>query len=177
MRKDVISKKYARSIYDACDGKIKDVLDVLAKVIVASKNDDYKKVVQNPFFGSTQKAEFVLAILNTKDNKIINFIKVVAQKNKLTLLPLIIKYLDLFYVNDNDKYEGSIYASEKMSKKEIDNLSKLISKKISKNVSLVYQQGSNFNGVKVGIEQLDLELVFSKNYIKSQLASHILKAI
>jgi F-type H+-transporting ATPase subunit delta len=177
MRKDVISKKYARSIYDSYKGQIKDVLDTLSKVIVASDNEDYKTIIKNPFFSATQKSDFILAILDTKDNKIINFIKVVAQKNKLILLPLMINYLELFYVNDNGKYEGYIYASKAITKKDVDNLSKLVSKKISKDVSLLYKEGSDFNGVKISIEQLDLELVFSKDYIKSQLSNHILKAI
>ena len=177
MRKDVIAKKYARSIYDAYKGDIKNVLEVLTKIITASKNDDYNKVIQNPFFTDTEKADFVLSILETKENKVINFIKLLAKKNKLIILDSIINYLNLFYLNDSGKYEGSILASQEMNQKDIDNLSKLVSKKISKDVSLSYKKDSNFNGVKISIEQLDLELAFSKDYIRNKLSSHILKAI
>ncbi len=177
MRKDVIAKKYARSIYDSYKGDTKNALEALTKIITASDNDDYNKVIQNPFFSDAQKSEFVLSIIDTKEDKVINFIKLLAKKNKLIVLPLIINYLNLFYLNDSGKYEGSIFASEAMSQKDVDNLSKLVSKKISKDVSLSYKKDSEFNGVKISIEQLDLELVFSKDYIRNKLASHILKAI
>ena len=177
MRKDVIAKKYARAIYDSYKGDIKNALEALSKVIVASSNDEYNKVIQNPFFSYEQKADFVLSVVDTKEDKVINFIKLVAKKNKLIILPSIVNYLNLFYLNDSGKYEGSIFASQKMNQKDVDNLSKLVSKKISKDVSLSYKEDSKFNGVKISIEQLDLELVFSKDYIRNKLSSHILKAI
>lgn len=181
MRSDVIAKKYAKSVYDTYSGKVEDFLEVLNIINTAKNNKDYQDAINNPFIKSGDKAEFILALLATnkksEDKKISNFIKLVSKNNKLSLLPSIYTYLNLAYVSDIAKYEGKVFASEKMDKKEIDNLSKLLSKKISKNLVLEYEDDINFNGIKVDIEQLGLELVFSKNAIKNKLSNHILKAI
>ena len=55
-------------------------------------------------------------------------------------------------------------------------LSSSLSKKFDLNISLEFVE-NDFNGIKVDVEDLGVEINFSKSRINSQMIEHIIKAI
>jgi F-type H+-transporting ATPase subunit delta len=74
------------------------------------------------------------------------------------------------------KYSGVIYSDTKIDAKLITQLSNGLSKKFDSKISLTYKKDS-FNGIKVDVEDLGIEINFSKDRINDQMVEHILKAI
>ena len=60
--------------------------------------------------------------------------------------------------------------------KVMQELSKGLSKKFDLNISLEFVK-NDFNGIKVDVEDLGIEINFSKTRINSQMIEHIVKAI
>ena len=58
----------------------------------------------------------------------------------------------------------------------MQDLSNGLSKKFDSSISLSFVK-NDFNGIKVGIEDLGVEINFSKSRINSQMIEHIVKAI
>jgi F-type H+-transporting ATPase subunit delta len=73
-------------------------------------------------------------------------------------------------------YSGFVYSDSKIDDKVIKGLSAGLSKKFDSTISLQFVK-NNFNGIKVDVEDLGIEIDFSKLRINSQIIEHIIKAI
>jgi len=73
-------------------------------------------------------------------------------------------------------YEGIICSDTEIDAKVIKELSAGLSKKYDATISLVFIK-NDFNGLKVEVEGLGIEINFSKDRIDSQIIEHIIKAI
>jgi F-type H+-transporting ATPase subunit delta len=78
--------------------------------------------------------------------------------------------------NSTKNYEGIIYSDSDIDAKVIEELSGGLCKKFDSNISLSFVK-NDFNGIKVEVEGLGIEIDFSKDRIDSQIIEHIIKAI
>jgi len=177
LKKNIIAKKYAKSIYDACNGKVDNFLDALGIIDIASQQKEYNSLVQNPLVNIESKVDFLTKITKTKDDKVKNFIKVIAKNHKISVLPIIFKYIKELSLKDSGKYTGFVISKDKVSQKDIDSMATILSKKISKDITLEYKEKSDFDGIKVDVDSLGIEVIFSKESISNKLLAHIVKAI
>ena len=76
----------------------------------------------------------------------------------------------------NNAFTGKIFSDSDIDPKTVESLSAGLSKKVDANISLEFVK-TDFNGIKVEVEDLGIELNFSKERINSSLINHILKAI
>ena len=76
----------------------------------------------------------------------------------------------------NNTYTGIVYSNSDIDATTLNELGSGISKKINSNVTLQFVK-NDFDGVKMQIEDLGLEIDFSKSRINTQIIEHILKAI
>jgi len=78
--------------------------------------------------------------------------------------------------NSTKTYAGVVYSDSSIDVKLIDDLSAGLSKKFNSTISLSSVK-NDFNGIKVDVEDLGIEINFSKDRIDSQIIEHIIKAI
>ena len=76
----------------------------------------------------------------------------------------------------NNSYTGVIYTNQELSYDSVVSIADQFSRKF--NVALSLSQNiCDYDGIKVDIDGLGVEISFSKDRLKTQLVDHILKAV
>ena len=78
--------------------------------------------------------------------------------------------------HSSKSYEGRVYSNSEIDSKVIQDLSDGLSKKFDSTITLNFQK-TDFNGIKVDVEDLGIEIDFAKSRINTQMIEHIIKAI
>ena len=92
------------------------------------------------------------------------------------LIPYIAKLLRAYLQKEANAYSGVVFSKKKLDKKELVELEDIIGKYTHAKVSLSYEKGDN-EGVKVVVEDLGVEVNFSKERVKEQLIEFISRAL
>ena len=76
----------------------------------------------------------------------------------------------------NNSYEGVIYTNNALNDADIQNLNTQFAKRFNVSLTLT-QKICDYDGIKVDIDGLGVEVGFDKNRLKTQMIDHILKAV
>jgi len=174
----LVAKRYVKALLDGENAEnmagISVVFDALSSQF---ENESFVDFISAPDVSSSVKEEILLAAIEkAKSEKINNLIKLLAEKNRFVIIPEIAKQISKEIAVVNNAYTGKIYSDTDMDAKTVEALSNGLSKKVDANITLEFIK-NNFDGIKVEVEDLGVELNFSKERINSTLINHILKAI
>jgi F-type H+-transporting ATPase subunit delta len=175
---ELIAKKYIKALKVGSDLEyiqgVKDVFDVLA---ISFKDEKFVSIVSNPNVSSEDKSALLLeAVKPAKSEKLDNFIKLLVEHKRINIIPAIAKELGKDIAVSTKTYTGKVFSNSDIDKKTIQSLSAGLSKKFDSTISLEFIK-NDFNGIKVEVEGLGIEINFSKDRIDSQIIEHIIKAI
>jgi F-type H+-transporting ATPase subunit delta len=124
-----------------------------------------------------QKLEILLAAVKPAKSEIINtLIKLLVEKNRTSIIPALAEGMRKDMADTNKTYSGVVYSDSDIDAKVIQDLTSGLSKKFDSNISLDFIK-DDFNGIKVDVEDLGIEINFSKTRINNQIIEHIVKAI
>ena len=171
-----IANKYAIALIKS--SKDDDINDLCQAIKTISQSFSIKKI-KYILHSSTNKQKIVqlfMDIANTSNKKIANFLKILASKDRLSLIPQISLALESKQAETTNAYTGYILSKEPIDAQSLKTLQENISKKVSKNITLTHQK-STFDGIKIDIPTLNIQITFSKQQIKTKLIEHILKSI
>ncbi len=175
--KESITKRYVKALLESLDENgVKSFLDFGEKLSSAYENEKFKTVLQSPDVSREQKIELVLSPLSKKDKKIQNFVKILAENNRLMFFPSINEELKKQVSQKENIYEGEVISDWDISKEQILKLESGFSKKFGATVRLKANK-SSYPGLKISIDSLGVEASFSVERLKAQITEHILKAI
>ena len=99
-----------------------------------------------------------------------------AKNRRINLIPQIFEGLRSKIAATNNEFHGKIYSSKAIEKSKIKELETQISKKFNANVKLE-PVVTDYNGVKIDVEDLGFEISFSIDRLKNKMSEYILKAI
>ena len=175
---ELIAKRYIKALKSDFDletvQNISSVFDALAD---SFQDDKFVSVIVNPEVSSKDKSEILLeAVKPAKSDKVNNLIKLLVENKRVSIIPAIAKELKKDIAKTTKTYEGVIYSDSDIDTKVIDELGKGLSKKFDSTISFSFVK-NDFNGIKVEVEGLGIEINFSKDRIDSQIIEHIIKAI
>ncbi len=174
---DLIAKRYVKALVDGRDSKaIKTLSTNLNTISTAYADEKFNSIVSSPEVSDSKKVELVLSLVKKADETLTNFVKLLGEKRRLTLLPDIATELDVQIAKLNNEYVGVVYTNQELSKDYVSSIEKQFSKKFDVNLSLS-QNVCDYDGIKVDIDGLGVEISFSKERLKSQMIDHILKAV
>lgn len=174
---DLIAKRYVKALVDGRDSKaIKALSTSLNTISTAYADEKFNSIVSSPEVSDSKKVELVLSLVKKADETLTNFVKLLGEKRRLTLLPDIATELDVQIAKLNNEYVGVVYTNQELSKDYVSSIEKQFSKKFDVNLSLS-QNVCDYDGIKVDIDGLGVEISFSKERLKSQMIDHILKAV
>lgn len=174
---DLIAKRYVKALVDGRDSKaIKALSTNLNTISTAYADEKFNSIVSSPEVSDSKKVELVLSLVKKADETLTNFVKLLGEKRRLTLLPDIATELDVQIAKLNNEYVGVVYTNQELSKDYVSSIEKQFSKKFDVNLSLS-QNVCDYDGIKVDIDGLGVEISFSKERLKSQMIDHILKAV
>jgi F-type H+-transporting ATPase subunit delta len=173
---ELIAKRYAKALSMAT----KDVKSLVAKLDVLSEalsNKEVSEVLLSPIVDSDKKTDMVLSVLKKdKDGILKNFIKVLGEKKRLDLIPAITKVLNAEIQKESNVYEGVLKSSKELDEKEIKKLEKTLSNYTGAKIKL-NQEKSELDGLRVSVDDLGIEVNFSKERVKEQLIDFIKKSL
>ncbi len=175
---ELIAKRYVKALNEGSDTEsTQNMSDVFSVLATSFKDEKFVQIIANPNVSTSIKSEILLeAVKSAKSNKINNLIKLLVEKKRINIIPAIAQELKKEIAASSKTYEGVVYSDSEIDAKTMKELSSGLSKKFDLNVSLIFVK-NDFNGIKVDVEDLGIEINFSKSRINSQIIEHIVKAI
>lgn len=175
--RDLVAKRYVKALLAGLSGdEFERFLKVLSEISSAFLSDKFKNIISSPTISGKQKIDLLLSFVDEKDEKFLNFIKLLGENNRLEILPNIVDELLLQKAKNDNIYHGKIYANEDISAGQVANLQESFSKKFNAKIILEVVK-SDYNGIKIELDDLGVEASFSIDRLKAQMSEYILKAI
>lgn len=175
--KDLVAKRYVKALIDGRDSStINTISNKLNEISSAFADEKFNSIISSPEISSDAKVNLVNSLVDGIDGDLSNFIKLLGEKRRLDLLPFIAKELNTQIAKMNNSYVGVVYTNQELSNDYVSSIEEQFSKKFDVKLSLS-QSVCEYDGIKVDIDGLGIEISFSKDRLKSQLIDHILKAV
>lgn len=175
---ELIAKRYVKALKEGIDSaSMQAVSDLFSALSDSFKDEKFIQVVTNPNVAVEDKSSILLeAVKPAKSEKLDNFIKLLVQNKRIEVIPAISEVLKKEIANTTKTFEGTVYSDTKLDSKVISDLSSGLSKKFDSTITLNFEK-NDFNGIKVAVDGLGVEINFSKDRISNQIIQHIIKAI
>jgi F-type H+-transporting ATPase subunit delta len=175
--RELIAKKYVNALLKSTtNDELNSIIDSLNALIPAFGLEKFRNIIQSPNISASEKESLVLELLDSPSPKLTNFIKLLSQKDRLGLLPSIKTALDYQLRVMQNRFEGVVEGSFELSDEQLKALEESFGKKFDAKIELRNKK-SNYPGIRVALDDLGVEVSFSLERLKAQMAEHILKAI
>lgn len=173
---ELIAKRYSQalsSVSTNLNGTV-EVLNVLSESI---NNTDVLKTLTSPIITNEKKTEMILAsVQDSADKHLVNFIKILGENGRLDLIPAITKVLNSDQQREANEYEGLLTSSSELNENSLTELETSLKEYTGSTIKLK-QERSDLDGMKVSVEDLGIEVNFSKQRVKEQLIDFIKKSL
>lgn len=175
---DLVAKRYVKALIDGRDNQvINNISSNLNTISTAFADEKFISIITSPEIADKAKVDLIISLVDAANNEILkNFIKLLGEKRRLSLLPFIANELNTQLAKMNNSYVGVVYTNLELSSDYVSSIEDQFSKKFDVKLSLS-QKVCDYDGIKVDIDGLGVEISFSKERLKSQLIDHILKAV
>ena len=175
---ELIAKRYIKALKMNSDiESMKNMTSIFSALAEAFNEKKFVQIVNNPDVSQEQKSEILLASVKSADSKDVNnLIKLLVEHNRITVIPAIAEVMRKEVASTSKEYNGIIYSDSDIDAKVISDLSAGLGKRFDSNISLEFIK-NDFNGIKVDVADLGVEINFSKSRINNQIIEHIVKAI
>lgn len=178
MKQEMIAKRYVQSLTSVLDAQSLDNASELFEILATAFNDTkFIQIMNSNDIATSVKTELILEMVaKASSNEINNLIKLLGENGRLPLIPAIAKELKRQIGANKRVYSGRIYSVSVMDQASIDTIASDLGKKMGATISLQFVP-SNYDGVRVEVDDLNVEIDFSKSRLNAQIVEHILKAI
>ncbi|WP_324170824.1 F0F1 ATP synthase subunit delta [Sulfurimonas sp.] len=175
---ELIAKRYIKALKNSSDIKSMANMTIIFKTLSESFQDTkFIQVMNSTDVSNEQKLEILLAsVKSVKSETVDSLIKLLVENDRINIIPALAEGMRKDATNTSKVYNGVVYSDTDIDKKIMKDLSSGLSKKFDSNISLKFIK-DNFDGIKVNVEDLGIEINFSKSRINSQIIEHIAKAI
>jgi len=175
---ELIAKRYIKAIKSGSDIElIQNMTNIFSVLAESFKDDKFIQIIDNPNVSIDDKSEILLeSVKSANSSQVNNLIKLLVENKRINIIPAIAEELRKDVAASTKTYAGVVCSDSEIDAKVMQELSDGLSKKFDLNISLKFVK-SDFNGIKVDVEDLGIEINFSKSRINSQMIEHIVKAI
>jgi F-type H+-transporting ATPase subunit delta len=172
---ELIAKRYAKALSSVSKDlpRILEVLNVLSEALSSS---EIKSTLTSPIISGEQKTEMILSALSDDDSTLVNFIKILGENGRLDLIPVITKVLNTDQQRVSNEYEGVLKSASSLDEAALANLEETLKKYTGSTIKLT-QEKSDLEGLRVSVDDLGIEVNFSKQRVKEQLIDFIKKSL
>jgi len=175
---ELIAKRYIKALLSDSDLEfIKSVTLLFGTLSESFENEKFLTIMTSSEISSQDKTSILLdAVKPVNSSKIDNLIKLLVENKRINIIPAIACELKKDLASLTKTYNGVISSDTDINPSVIEDLSKGLGQKYSSAISLSFVK-NDFNGIKVEVNDLGIEINFSKDRINSQIIEHIIKAI
>jgi len=175
--KDLIAKRYVKALLDGKDAAAAEsISNELNAISSAYCDDKFIAIISSSEVDSGKKVELINSLVDGCSDTTKNLIKLLGSNKRLDIVPFIVKELAVQLSVINNIFTGVVYTNSKLGTEYINSIEEKFSKKFDVNLTLT-QNVCDYDGIKVDIDGLGVEISFSKDRLKSQMIDHILKAV
>jgi F-type H+-transporting ATPase subunit delta len=174
---ELIAKRYVKALM--VDRSIEELTLInteLSAIASAFNDEKFSLIISSTDVTAEKKNDLILSFVENCTTSTKNLIRLLSQKKRLTLIPSIVSDLNNELAVINNTYNGVIYTNKELSSQDIEKLTTQFSNKLNVKLSLT-QNVCDYDGIKVDVDGLGVEVAFSKSNLKTQMINHIIKAI
>lgn len=173
----IIAKKYVKALLDGRDIEAVSAISAELNTISTAYGDaKFNAIILSNEVSTEAKVELILSFLDSCTDATKNLIKLLGQNKRLDIVKYIACELSQEISKLKNTYTGVIYTNNELNSEYVASIQERFSKKFGVELALT-QNVCDYDGIKVDIEGLGLEIGFSKDRLKSQMIDHILKAV
>ena len=173
---ELIAKRYAQAL-SLVSKDIAGIAEVLNALSVAINTEEVKSALTSPIISSEKKTEMILSTLGDKaDGTLVNFIKILGENRRLDLIPAIAKVINADLQKELNQYEGVLKSKKTLGKEELSKLEETLKTYTGSTIKLI-QEKTDLDGLRVSVDDLGIEVNFSKQRVKEQLIDFIKKSL
>jgi F-type H+-transporting ATPase subunit delta len=172
---ELIAKRYAQAL-SSVSKDLTGALEVLNTLSEAISTPEIESTLTSPIISSEDKTAMILSAMSDDDMTLVNFVKVLGEKGRLDLIPAITKVLNSDQQRVSNEYEGVVKSASSLNGTDLANLEETLKKYTGSTIKLTQEQ-SDLDGVRVSVDDLGIEVNFSKQRVKEQLIDFIKKSL
>ena len=169
MNTETVARPYAQAIFEHSENWLED----LKQVSDVIEEPEVAQLIDSPKLAYKKKAERFIGLFgNTLQSKTINFLKIVGNAKRLSLIPSILKeYQELLAQKDKQK-EVLIISAYKLKTKQMEQISAQLRKRYGENLSLRLEVNKDLVGgyiIKCKDEVIDFSVKGRLQKLKNQI--------
>ncbi len=175
---ELVAKKYVKALAKEFDmTSLESAAEVLSALAKALNDGKIAAVMNSPEVSKEKRAEILTAaIAGANSKQMENFIKLLVEHNRVDLIADIAATLQSYIADKKREYRGVVYSDTEIEESVLGELSAGLGKKFDSTIALSFVK-SDFDGIKVDVDGLGVEISFSRSRIGNRIVDHILKAI
>jgi F-type H+-transporting ATPase subunit delta len=171
---NLVAKRYVKALMSRED--VAKVYNELAQIATAYSDAKFLSIIESTDIKSSAKLGLILSFIDDCSSTTTNLINLLDENKRLNIVPDIANELEKELAQINNTFNGIVYTDQELSNEVMIEIQDSFSKKFNTTLTLT-QNICDYNGIKVDIEGLGVEIAFSKERLKSQMINHILKAV
>jgi len=172
---ELIAKRYATAL-SSVSKDIKSISEILNVLTEAISSKEVMTALTSPIVSSQNKTDMILSTMGDADTILVNFIKVLGENKRLDLIPAIAKVLNADLQKESNQFEGVLKSSKPLGDDELSKLEDSLKKYTGSTIKLT-QEKTDLDGLRVSVDDLGIEVNFSKQRVKEQLIDFIKKSL
>lgn len=172
-----VSKKYTKAlIASQNDSELQESYVALSNIAEAFKVSKFQDILGSKDVSLEQKISLVSAISATTNAKMSNLIPLLLKRKRVEIVPAMAEEIREFLAAKSGKAEGRVTASFDVGSEELQEIAKVLGSRLQREIVLTFQKTdtSHFNGIKVEIDDLGIEVEINKEVLKKSVIAHIL---
>jgi F-type H+-transporting ATPase subunit delta len=174
---ELIAKRYVKALLEVISTEQKaSFAEVLGAISSLFSDKNIAEKINSPLISTDEKVAFILDAIPEDSISMVNFIKILGENDRLDLIPTIAKILNQELQKEKNEYEGIVTSSSELGDAELAELENSLKTYTGSTIKLT-QQKSNLDGIKVTVDDLGIEVNFSKQRVKEQLIDFITKSL
>jgi len=174
---ELIAKRYVQALLGLTKAEDRDNLaTILSNISLSISDDRISEMIKSPIIASDVKVRTILDALGEIDNKLTNFIKILGENGRLALIPAISTIVNAQIQKELNEYSGIIKSKNSLDEESINELEETLKRYTGSTIKLT-QESSTLDGLRVEVEDLGIEVNFSKERVKEQLIDFIKKSL
>ncbi len=171
-----IADVYSRALFDAALEN--DVLDRVHDEVgefadALSENRDMQVFFFSPYFSSEEKKDGIGKIVSGADERLVNFLELLAERHRLPALFRIRRQFDVLWAEENKLLPVSVTAAVELDKKLVDEIGERIERQTGRKVELSSKVDPDVLGgivLRVGNMVLDASIRNRLERLRKQVA-------
>lgn len=178
MQQELIAKRYIKPLMESCDSvSLDNLAALLSGVAKAYENEKFIQIMNANDVSSDAKCQLILDMVASANSSMVNnLIKLLSENGRLSLIPALAAELIREIGRVKRTYNGRIYSNNAVDQASVETIARDLGTKMGATISLIYVP-SDYDGIRVEVDDLNVEINFSKSRLNAQLVEHILKAI